>query len=753
MGNESRADYPSPRNQKISDEQAPAPAPQPSTDLVVYNPNYTPPSPPPTFGDKVKGAGSWLKDYGTAIKHGSIKPYCVTERKARAATRNQAWGPVGSELNELAILSRNHNDCATIFHVLDLRVAYPPNKWRNVYKALSVLEFLVKRGSEDAVSRAKAFLPRLEYLDSFAYITPDSRDVGANVRHRARAIRALLIDENRLREVRQEAAHQHARMNGGSMGGRGDIQPTNGVGVGIDGAAAAEATPQRSFHDRQRSNSDGTGATLAPSYSGALPNAGETKGISHEDNARHLAALKRLLARPENALCADCAAPGAGHRPTWASISLGVFICMRCAGVHRGLGVHVSQVRSCSLDTWLPAQVEFMAGCGGNKRANAYWEAGLAGKPRPPVATSSELESFARRKYDNKEYADPHGIWPPEPPFSDAATRRILEDMLPEADREAVATARQVAEEAAEAGRLAATERAEREASAAAVKQEEERVAAAAAAAVPVVELMNLLDFDDGPSPSPSSGPAQPVSQHHGGAPAASGDPFTALESLFVEPSGAEKEQQKPDPLHVAQPPPNYNSWDMAAVLAAQHAQQEEERRKKAEEEAAAAAAAAAAKAQQGYHPPWAPPPLAPPSGGAPSHPGGLLAITAGPAAAFHDGFNSVPQQFTTNSVASPTAVAQQLGWMQPAAPAAPAQRPAPAFPQPTRTLQPHELRAQQLMMNGIDNFNAHASLVAVKQSPGQGGSSAQSPSLSSLKGGSYQGQQPSPPQTYPSYR
>lgn len=65
-----------------------------------------------------------------------------------------------------------------------------------------------------------------------------------------------------------------------------------------------------------------------------------------EENQRYLAALKRLLELPANRACADCAGSDTGSRPTWASINCGVFICMRCAGVHRGLGVHVSKVRA-----------------------------------------------------------------------------------------------------------------------------------------------------------------------------------------------------------------------------------------------------------------------------------------------------------------------------------------------------------------------------------------------------------------------
>lgn len=64
-----------------------------------------------------------------------------------------------------------------------------------------------------------------------------------------------------------------------------------------------------------------------------------------EENKQQLAALKRLLDLPHNKQCADCVGGGGAARASWASINTGVFICMRCAGIHRGLGVHVSKVR------------------------------------------------------------------------------------------------------------------------------------------------------------------------------------------------------------------------------------------------------------------------------------------------------------------------------------------------------------------------------------------------------------------------
>ena len=43
--------------------------------------------------------------------------------------------------------------------------------------------------------------------------------------------------------------------------------------------------------------------------------------------------------------------------PRWASWNLGIFLCIRCAGIHRNLGVHISKVKSVNLDSWTAEQV------------------------------------------------------------------------------------------------------------------------------------------------------------------------------------------------------------------------------------------------------------------------------------------------------------------------------------------------------------------------------------------------------------
>lgn len=108
--------------------------------------------------------------------------------------------------------------------------------------------------------------------------------------------------------------------------------------------------------------------------------------------------LTSMLRDEDNKYCVDCDSKG----PRWASWNLGVFLCIRCAGIHRNLGVHISKVKSVNLDSWTPQQVASMQMMG-NSKGRAVYEANIPDDFRRPQ-TDSAVEAFIRQKYEKKKF-------------------------------------------------------------------------------------------------------------------------------------------------------------------------------------------------------------------------------------------------------------------------------------------------------------------------------------------------------------
>lgn len=116
------------------------------------------------------------------------------------------------------------------------------------------------------------------------------------------------------------------------------------------------------------------------------------------------AQLEALYAVEGNTLCADCSC----SMPEWASLNLGILICIDCSGVHRNLGVQVSRVRSFLLDDWRNDHFDIMVSIG-NRAANNVWENDqicISEKPNPN--SSSNVRSlYIRKKYLEKAFLAP----------------------------------------------------------------------------------------------------------------------------------------------------------------------------------------------------------------------------------------------------------------------------------------------------------------------------------------------------------
>lgn len=122
------------------------------------------------------------------------------------------------------------------------------------------------------------------------------------------------------------------------------------------------------------------------------------KEKSQKFQEKYQAILSALLKEDDNKYCADCDAKG----PRWASWNLGVFVCIRCAGIHRNLGVHISRVKSVNLDQWTAEQIASMQAVG-NAKSRSIYECNIPDTFRRSQ-TDSAMEQFIRSKYESRKW-------------------------------------------------------------------------------------------------------------------------------------------------------------------------------------------------------------------------------------------------------------------------------------------------------------------------------------------------------------
>jgi len=130
--------------------------------------------------------------------------YTDAQVKVREATSNDPWGPSSTMMSEIADLTYNVVAFTEIMQMIWKRLNDHGRNWRHVYKALVLLEYLIKTGSEKVAQQCKENIYAIQTLKDFQYLD-DNKDQGINVREKAKSLVALLKDDERLRNERVRA--------------------------------------------------------------------------------------------------------------------------------------------------------------------------------------------------------------------------------------------------------------------------------------------------------------------------------------------------------------------------------------------------------------------------------------------------------------------------------------------------------------------------------------------------------------------
>ncbi|XP_056143396.1 epsin-3 isoform X3 [Lampris incognitus] len=203
-----------------------------------------------------------------------VNNYTEAEIKVREATSNDPWGPPSSLMSEIADLTFNVVAFTEVMGMIWKRLNDHGKNWRHVYKALTLLDYLIKTGSERVAQQCRENIYTIQTLRDFQYTDRDGRDQGVNVREKAKQLVALIRDDERLKQERTQAlktkermAGAAARMGSGSLPppypGRRTSQPSMAALYG-DEFSRSRGSPS-SFH------SSSSSPRLAPDLEQARP--------------------------------------------------------------------------------------------------------------------------------------------------------------------------------------------------------------------------------------------------------------------------------------------------------------------------------------------------------------------------------------------------------------------------------------------------------------------------------------------------
>ncbi|KAM6423833.1 epsin-2 isoform 1-T1 [Liasis olivaceus] len=227
-----------------------------------------------------------------------VNNYSEAEIKVREATSNDPWGPSSSLMTEIADLTYNVVAFSEIMSMIWKRLNDHGKNWRHVYKALTLLDYLIKTGSERVAQQCKENIFAIQTLKDFQYIDRDGKDQGINVREKSKQLVSLLKDDDRLKTERAQALKTKERM----------AQVATGVGSNqiTFGRGSSQPNLSTSYSEQEYGKSGGSPASYhgstSPRVSSELEQARPQTSGEEELQLQLALAMSREVAEQEERL-------------------------------------------------------------------------------------------------------------------------------------------------------------------------------------------------------------------------------------------------------------------------------------------------------------------------------------------------------------------------------------------------------------------------------------------------------------------
>ncbi|KAI8984026.1 hypothetical protein BDF20DRAFT_905156 [Mycotypha africana] len=204
------------------------------------------------------------------------------EAKVHDATNNEPWGASTSLMQEIAQGTYNYQYFNEIMPTIYRRFTEKaPNQWRQIYKALVLLEYLIKNGSERVVDDARSHVSMIKIMRNFYYIDDKGKDEGLNVRNRAKEIVELLGNTEKIRAERKLARKNRNKYVGVSSDAAGGIGST-GIRGGFSSSSGSSSRFVGFGSDSLFGRSGGSSTGHGISFNGDAMSFGEETPYPHQ---------------------------------------------------------------------------------------------------------------------------------------------------------------------------------------------------------------------------------------------------------------------------------------------------------------------------------------------------------------------------------------------------------------------------------------------------------------------------------------